>query len=291
MKCIFLLASILTLTGCQSAALFLANAGHRSNEHYTLASDIAYGKQPWQKLDVYQPTQHSIAPAPVVVFLYGGGWTSGDKDDYAFIADQLTSQGYMVVIGDYVKYPQAHYPAFQHDAALLTDWVYTHSREYGGDAGNMHLMGHSAGAHIGVMLLADKQFLQQHNLSPNVYRSFVGLAGPYHFTPTAKKYRNIFQIDKYGATRMQASHFIDGTEPPMLLLHGKKDNIVGFINIERLQSAIGQAGGKVMIKQYDDISHLTILGDFSSLFSTDQPVMEDIIAYLNHHAGKKTPPK
>lgn len=269
------------LSGCYKAGLYLANWSN-ATDTYQKHSDVSYGDQSWQKLDVYVPKQTQGVSIPVVVFIYGGGWSSGDKASYAFVASSLAEHGFMTVIADYVKYPEATYPAYQKDAALVSRWAADHIDEFGGDTKNMHLMGHSAGAHIGAMLLANDTFLKAVALKPNMYRSFVGLAGPYAFTPKEEKYRNIFgRSDDYA--HMKVTSFINGDEPPMLLLHGADDDVVASFNQQRLADAIRAKGGQVETDLLEGLGHIRIIGEFSATLGIDNEVVRKSIAFMQQH--------
>ncbi len=272
---------MLALTACQSAGLYIANLG-LDEDSYIRYQNIAYGSEPWQWLDAYQPTEAN-APSPVVLFFYGGGWTSGSKDDYRFAANRLVKAGFVVVIPDYAKYPPATYPDFVQDAALASRWIYNHIAAYGGDVSNVHVMGHSAGAHTGAMLVSNTTFLDEVGLNPSFFNSLVGLAGPYNFNPTSRKYKAIFGPPEQ-FPQMKVSNFIDGNEPPMLLLHGQNDSTVSARNMESLRDAIIEAGGSVDTRLYADINHITIIGIFSPMLTFEQTVIEDTIDFLRSHA-------
>jgi acetyl esterase/lipase len=277
-KLAFITIALLFTTACNRVGLFVINFPTYFASHYTYHKNIAYGSQPWQMLDVYMPKK--VKNAPVITFYYGGAWTSGAKEKYKFVADMLTKHGYVVVIPDYVKYPHKKYPAYQIDAALSTKWIVQNIHNYAGNADNMHFIGHSAGAHIGIMLIADRHYLQDQGLLPTIYKSFVGLSGPYHFTPKEPKYQEIFsEIDTY--KKMQASHFIQGTEPPMLLIHGNADQLVGSINIDLLTLAIKEKNGHYMVKTYDDVDHIDTVLTFSSLLKRNENIKNDVLVFLN----------
>jgi acetyl esterase/lipase len=80
--------------------------------------DVAYGPGARNKLDVYRPA-NATAASPVVVFFYGGNWTSGQRRDYAFVGRALAARGIVVVIPDYRLYPEVSYPDFLDDSAAL----------------------------------------------------------------------------------------------------------------------------------------------------------------------------
>lgn len=95
---------------------------------YEASANLEYGSDPRQKLDVYQPrpTPDTRVPPdgyPVVVFFYGGSWTSGERRDYKFIGEALASHGIVTIVADYRLYPQVRYPDFLIDCARVVAWA------------------------------------------------------------------------------------------------------------------------------------------------------------------------
>ena len=186
-----------------------------------VAEGISYGCGPRQQLDIYAPWQ--AAGAPVVVFFYGGSWRSGARADYKFVGDALVSRGYVTAIADYQLYPRAAYPDFLHDCARAVAWIAQHCARYGGDPARLYLVGHSAGAYNAAMLALDRRWLQAHGRSPSMLAGWVGMAGPYDFLPlTDPDFVDMFGHDPAGQLASQPVHFVDGDEPPMLLLQGRR---------------------------------------------------------------------
>lgn len=275
------------LSACSTLGVWLANVPSHVNPRLFTHSNIQYGDAFHQRLDVYTPRGASDTKAfyPVVLFLYGGGWETGYKEQYRFIADRLVKDGFVVVIPDYKKYPEAKYPDFQWDAAAAASWTKKHISEYKGDAARMHLMGHSAGAHMGAMLLADDRFLNKYNLHGAMFNSFVGLAGPYNFTPTEPKYKKIFGNGP-DYSHMHVSTFIDGDEPPMFLMHGEEDTTVSYENARSLAKTISDKGGVVESKIYAEIDHLSIVGAYSRSYSplTGDTLVVDSINWFKRYS-------
>jgi acetyl esterase/lipase len=265
------------LSACQSTSFLVASVPTYFSKHYNAYKDIAYGKKPWQSLDIYVPK--NAHNAPVVTFFYGGGWYDGDKKDYEFVADTVTKYGFIVVIPNYGKYPSQKYPAFQYDAARASVWISKHIQNYQGDVNNVHLMGHSAGAHIGAMLLADKSHLKSYGLNPNFYKSFVGLSGPYHFEPSEDAYKAVFS-DLTSYQSMQVTHFIDGTQPPMLLIHGTQDGVVSNINTKRLAEALDANKCSYHVEYYDT-DHTGTIAAFTNIIGVKNPkIVHRVIEFM-----------
>ena len=79
-------------------------------------ADVPYADGQRKKLDVYRPAE-SDGSAPVVMFIYGGGWRAGDRFEYEFVGRALAAQGFVTVIADYRIFPEVRYPEFLEDNA------------------------------------------------------------------------------------------------------------------------------------------------------------------------------
>ena len=150
---------------------------------YKKTGAIAYGTDPRQELDVYVPAAPAAATRPVVVFFYGGSWQNGDRANYLFVAQALTSRGYVAVLPDYRTYPETAFPGFVDDAAAAVRWTRDHAHEFGGDPARLFVMGHSAGAHLAALIATDPRYLAAQAMSKADLRGMIGLAGPYDFLP------------------------------------------------------------------------------------------------------------
>ena len=163
--------SSLLLVACTKIGLSVANLPNQFSDTET-TKDLAYGSEPWQKLDIYVPPHAAEKSLPVVVFFYGGSWKDGSKDMYPFVGEAFAKKGYITVIADYSKYPQVKFPTFVEDGAKAVAWTYRHIAEYQGDPKRLFIAGHSAGAHIGAMMTADKHYLHAEGLTPSIINAF-----------------------------------------------------------------------------------------------------------------------
>jgi len=141
---ISLLASLVLLVGCQSLGLTVVNTLARMQKP-VVVYDIDYGSEERQQLDLYHAGDSTIA-RPVVVFLHGGAWMQGSKDQYLFVGEALVSKGFVAVIPNYRLFPDVKFPTFVEDNALALKWVYNNIQRFGGDPNDVYIMGHSAGA-------------------------------------------------------------------------------------------------------------------------------------------------
>jgi acetyl esterase/lipase len=244
---------------------------------YRKLSTLRYGAEPRQQLDVYQPAVSNNGI--VVVFFYGGGWSTGERGEYRFVAQTLTRDGATVVIPDYRTYPTGVFPDFMHDAAAAVAWTHKNIAQYGGDPKKIYLMGHSAGGHIATLLALDKQYLAAQGLGADVLAGVVGLAAPTNFAATLEaKYRPAFG-NQAGLERAQPIHYARGDAPPLLLLHGADDRVVLPRNSVALAERITALGGQARARIYPGKSHSGLILFFSGLFGAS-PILDDALDFM-----------
>src|SRR6478735_3747521 len=119
----------------------------------TAAATLAYGADPLQTIDVYQPS--TKGPHPIAVFLHGGVWQHGERTDFVDVGKALADRGFVAFVASYRLAPMSKWPAQAEDAASVVDVALTEAPKYGGDPGRLVLVGHSAGAQMASMLMYD----------------------------------------------------------------------------------------------------------------------------------------
>lgn len=271
------------LSGCQATLFAGLNATARG-QGVVATHDVSFDATHQLALDVYRPAD--ARGAPVVVFFYGGSWKSGKRQWYRWAGEALARRGLVVIIPDYRKWPQVRMDGFMRDAARAVAWSREHAGEYGGDPTALFLMGHSAGAHIGALLATDDRWLQAVGMKPDQLRGFIGLAGPYDFLPL----KDPDFVDMFGPTHAaqlnsQPVHFVNGDEPPMLLMQGTTDKIVWPRNARSLGATLEKAGESAQVTLYPNIGHFAILLAMSRPLRGKAPVLEDTLAFIREHAG------
>lgn len=227
-------ATILT-AGCERALFRVANRGLPPPE-----ATVEFAPDTGLSLDIYRPQGPADARAPVVVFFYGGNWERGTRQQYRFVGRRLAQHGVLAIVADYRTWPRAGFPAFVEDAARAVAWTRAHASRHGGDPQRIHVAGHSAGAQIAALLATDARYLRAHGLAPRDLAGAIGLSGPYDFAITAR-YEPIFG-PRTQWPRAQAVNFVDGDEPPFLLVHGSDDEVVEARDSRQLAQRL-QANG------------------------------------------------
>lgn len=241
-----------------------------------VARGIAYGADPRQRLDVYAPRGEAAALRPVIIFFYGGSWSSGVREGYGFVGRALAAAGFVVVVPDYRLVPAVRFPAFLEDGAAAVRWARGHAADYGGDRERLVLAGHSAGAYNAAMLALDPRWLGEDR---GAVRGLIGLAGPYDFLP----FDGPVTVAAFGqwprGEETQPVTYGDAGDPPALLATGDDDTTVRPRNSDSLAAKLGAAGVPVERKDYAGIGHIGIVTALARPFRGRAPVLADMVAF------------
>lgn len=212
------------------------------------------GDDPAQKVAVYR-AQDDDAPKPVILFIHGGSWRSGDPDDYGFVARALVPEGFTVVLAGYRLGPGGEYPAMLEDAASAIAWTRRRIARYGGDPEAIVVAGHSAGAYNAVQVTLDPQWLERKGITSSVVRGVIGLSGPYDFLPLDSDSTKAAFGAAPDLPATQPVNYVRKDAPPMLLIHGERDTLVKPRNTKALSERIDGAGGSVRAIYFPEMDH------------------------------------
>ncbi|MDT8311956.1 MAG: alpha/beta hydrolase [Methylophaga sp.] len=280
LKTIFSGLSAMWLAACSPVNLLNAMV---PNHGFTAHRDIAYGDLTRQTLDIYLPTQRAADGNSVVVFFYGGGWEGGDKKDYKFVGEALSSHGITVVIPDYRVYPEVVFPDFVDDGAAAVAWIHANIQRYTGDNQQLFIAGHSAGAHIASLLALNPDYLKKYALTPDIIRGIIGLAGPYDFLPLkSDTLKTIFGPEDQ-RWQSQPINYVRGDNPPMLLMVGERDLTVWPRNSYRLADKLTEQGGEVTLLKFPDYGHVSMVAKLAKPLRGNGELLQPILAFIDKH--------
>jgi acetyl esterase/lipase len=217
-------------------------------------------------LDVYQPD--TGAGYPVLVYIYGGSWMSGNKELYAPAAQLLMPQGMLVVVPNYTLHPVAHYRQQASEVAESIAWTLDNIERYGGDPKRIVVGGQSAGAHLAALALLDEQWLARSGHQVTEIAGFLGISGPYDIQSQMK-----FEHANRREGKLLIEHF-EGEEnfalasplayvrpglPPAHLIHGDADSTVPITSSDTLHGAWLATGNDSVYSVYEGGRHAEIL--------------------------------
>jgi acetyl esterase/lipase len=292
-------AAVAAVTSACSSVTFAAANLPALFGHYERSTDIPYGADPRQRLDVYVPKpngtdepsaggQRAGESRPVVIFWYGGSWQMGDRSSYRFVGAALAERGFVTVLPDYRLYPQSKFPEFLVDGAHAVAWVQQHAQEFGGDPHRIVLMGHSAGAHMAAFLALNQAFLANGGAHPEWIVGLVGLSGPYVLAPNSNVLHTIFG-KPYNEADWQPVHFVTRAAPPTFLAHGLDDTVVAVAQTEALRDALRADGVRVEAQLYPGRGHADTVAALSIPARKRVPVLDEAVQFIDSITSTSAP--
>ena len=209
-----------------------------------LRSDVEYGKVGDRslKLDLYSPKVRT-EKLPLLVFIHGGGWKGGKKEDYKLYTQVFATKGYVVASVGYRLTGEAKFPACVNDVKCAIRYLRSNAAALGVDAERIGVVGGSAGGHLAMMIgySSDIPELEGDGGNPGVsshVKAVVNIYGPTNLNDDfIRKNANANQLIESlfgqavadaGDLLDQASpgFYLDAKDPPTLILHGTIDDIV-----------------------------------------------------------------
>lgn len=249
-----------------------------------IATDIRFGPNPKRRLDLYAP-KRPAGPLPLLIFVHGGGWDSGDRREYGFAGRALAALGFLVAIADYRVFPEVVFPSFVEDLGHAATWLEAHATDYGGDRGRLFLAGHSAGAYNAVIFALQPERFGGASLAGRI-KGVVGLSGPYDFYPFDVK-QSIDAFGTYPEPRTtQPVNLVTPGAPPMLLAHGVRDTTVGDYHTVRLAAKLREAGVPVVERHYPRLMHAPVVLALTTVLRPFLPVYRDVARFLRDRVNQ-----
>ncbi len=143
--------------------------------------DLPYGDLERQVLDIHAPKD--AKNLPVVFWIHGGGWQSGDKALVQEKPKAFVERGFVFVSTNYRLLPKVEMRTIFQDVAKSLGWVHKHIAEHGGDPNRIFVMGHSAGAQLAALLCTDDRYLKAEGVPYSVLKGCVPVDGDTYDVP------------------------------------------------------------------------------------------------------------
>ena len=246
---------------------------------YDILPDITYSiaNNTELKLDLYLP-RNNREPHPTLIYFHGGGWVSGQKERNVLYLLPYISFGWAVVNVEYRLSRNSLAPAAVEDGRCALRWVITHAKEYNLDPDKIVLTGPSAGGHLALItgMLPGQSMFDRHcptddrirwrsSAEPEIH--VAAIINWYGITDVADLLDGTnakhYAIEWFGsmsnreelAKEVSPLNYVRAGLPPILTIHGDKDNIVPYSHAIRLHSALDKIGIPNQLHTINGSSH------------------------------------
>ena len=250
--------------------------------------EYAYGGDPLQKLDFWHAT--GSKPAALIVFVHGGGWKRGDKNNATGMTkvDHFLHEGYAVASINYRLVPAATVEQQAADVVAAVAWARANAARLGVDTSRVVLIGHSAGAHLVALVGTAPQYLSAAGLAMSDIRGVIALDGASYEVPRqiaeAGRFMRATYVGAFGtdlARQKALSPIFQAAAPNVaafLILH--VDRADGKTQSEALAAALVKAGTAAEVRGFDGTGLRGHMEINRSLGSADYPATAVVDTWL-----------
>lgn len=242
---------VISLSVGSASPVFAQAPGGEEVTRLEIHDGIAYrsGGNPAWRLDLAMTEAAGSQLRPALVIVHGGGWNAGSRRSrpYRRMLTEFALEGYVVISIDYRFLSQAPMPEIVEDVRCAVRWLRAHADEYGVDPERIGAFGHSAGAHLALMLaIGDAAASAEGDCEWGAQSSRVAaIAGG--STPVDLPAR-------FGdSERFSPARHLSAEMPPLLLIHGTADPIVPIGPVDAYVEALRDAGAR-------DVTYIRIDG-------------------------------
>jgi alpha-beta hydrolase superfamily lysophospholipase len=237
------------------------------------------------KLDLYLPKGKK--DFPVIFFVHGGGWMSGDKkylfDVYGKVGQNFARHGIGTVVTNYRLTPQVQHPAHIQDVAKAFAWTRKNIAKHGGRPDQIFIAGHSAGGHLVALLATDPQYLEAEKCSFKDIKGAMPLSGVYNLPP-GKLFENVFTSDSKTREQAMPLTHVKGQHPPFLIIHAESD----FPFCDRMSKEfcdkLTRCKCEACVAEIKKRDHLSIIARAAN---DDDPAVQLMLDFVSKHTATK----
>ncbi len=254
-----------------------------------------------QVLDIYTPENPTAKSLPVVFWIHGGGWQTGDKTSVQIKPRVFTERGFVFVSTNYRLLPHVEMGVLIRDVAKSLGWVHKNIARHGGDPKRIFVMGHSAGAQLAALLCIDDRYLKAEGVPFDVLNGCVPVDGDTYDLPaiimTAEIRQTVHGLPlpkfghrvKFGNDPQKHIDFSAVTHvakgkgiPPFLILH-----VAGHPDVtaqaRRLGAVLKAAGIPVKVFGARETTHNKLNAD---LGLPDDPSTKELFEFVDERVEK-----
>lgn len=219
---------------------------------------------------------------PVMMYVHGGAWKSGDRAWYTALGQQFARRGIGCAVISYRLSPKVKHPEHTRDAARAFAWLYRNIEKYGGDRSRLFICGHSAGGHIAALLACDRRWLEEVRVPHEALRGVIAMSGVYSIPNTGglvRMFKDAFGDDPEVLRDASPTTHLKGCKTPMLVLTETDDNLFVRPFMTAFKRAAEREG--VTCIRFVDAEHRDHYTIVTKMIEPgDDPVRDEIIGFI-----------
>ncbi|MCI0464395.1 MAG: alpha/beta hydrolase [Gemmataceae bacterium] len=265
-----------------TGAVIKTGGPHKVEEVRNLAYHDAKDADPVRhKLDLYLPRGQK--DFPVLFFVHGGAWRSGNKDLYAPLGQVFAKNGVGVVVINYRLSPKVKHPAHIEDVARAFAWTHRNIKKYGGRTDQLFTCGHSAGGHLVGLLATDESYLKAHKLSLKDIKAVIPMSGVYTIAPLGSL-QAAFGKDAAVCKAASPLTHVKEKHPPALIIYAEKDYLTLDVMAEQFCKKLKGCRCEAESLKVADRDHISII---VRMVSETDPTAQAVLQFIARHSELK----
>jgi acetyl esterase/lipase len=248
-------------------------------DRYWMQPDVVYAgaNNTPLKLDIWYPRDNPN-PTPTLVYIHGGGWIFGTKEGSVYQFLPYLERGWRVVNVEYRMAGNSLAPGAVEDTRCALRWIHRNAAQWKFDTSKIVLTGHSAGGHLSLITAMlpkgtpiDNRCYGDEDLKVAAVVNWYGITDVNDLIqgPNLKNYAVMWMGSMPNAAEVAKSvsplTYVRAALPPVITIHGDKDDVVPYAHATRLHEALAKAnvpnklvtvkgGGHGMFAQTDYVS-------------------------------------
>lgn len=236
--------------------------------------DVPYGPTRKEVLDIFPAPQKG---APIQIFIHGGAWKSGNKDEVSYPAPVFHAAGANYVAINFAPVPEVMLEEQVRQARAAIAWIYRNAETFGGDRERLYVSGHSSGGHVtGMMVVTDWEGV--YGLPADIIKGAAPVSGMFDLEPVRHSWRNTYvHLDEDRARALSAIHQIPATPVPLVIGHGTGELQEFQRQSQTFAAAWRAAGQQCELIVVEGRNHFQMGADFGN---AESPVTRAILRQM-----------
>lgn len=217
-------------------------------------------------LNIFTP-RNNKTDNPVLLFVHGGNWSSGDKKTYSLLGRNFAKKGVTTVIVGYTLSPYANYDEMATEVGKAVEWTHANIAAYKGDPNQIFITGHSSGGHLAALVGTNQKYLKDKHILKGIIlndafcldmKSFFEVVPPTDENFYLSTWTNDPKVWKNGSP----IYFLDKTDPPFMVYLGEKTYDGILITNEMFMCELNKVQPDVKPIYLEKMSHVPMVVQF-----------------------------